>query len=347
MLKSYQKNTNCQDALLYEPFTGSPVPVSDLTRDMIVLINRASTEAQTTAHDAKFAYMEATIGNVGKKVIKKAFNGSGRLKPIYEFNESHGLSDGYKATWFGALEKIINAVLDQSFPGQRASFVLFSPDRLARSQYFHPHVPQTWGLTDTDYEQFDEWKQARFGRRCQYIRFLTCFTGTPEQCRGLQSKIGMRYCGNLGGRPKGSRNKKPRITLTPKQKTALRNTLHDEIPYLVKELKLNGAECYRYLKGHYPVVPVIKRTVQRWAVEERGTPGKSGKPKTKPTLPEPKNKCVILFRCYKRPSGTHPAFIRTKRIRSIDRPLPPKGYNFHSSFFPYFQIRIREVHDPP
>jgi len=345
-MSGYHSDTFCQDVLLYEPFTGSPVLVSDLADDVIVMVNRESSTAQETAHDAKFGFMQSTIGNAGKQVIKKAFTGSGRLQPIYEFNESHGLVCGYEGTWFGVLEDTIKEVQRQSFPYQRITVLFLTPDRLARPQNFHPHNPHTWGLSATDYGQFDQWTQARFGKHRRYVRFLTCFAGTPQECRGLQSQIGMYYSGNVGGRPKGSKNKKPRITLTPKQKTALRKILRAEIASLV-EMGLNGRECYDYLKGHYPVVPVIKRTVQRWAAEERGTPGTSGRPATKPTPTEHENKCVILKCRHERPIGTYPALIRVKRIRSIDRPLPPKRVKESFSFFPYPRIRLREVYEPP
>jgi len=334
--------------MLHDFFTELPIPVSDLANDVIIMANRASTAAQEDANDAKFAYMKATIGNVGKKVIKKAFTGSGRLKPIYDYNESHGLDHGYTNSWFGFLEDIIKEVQRPPyFPGQRITVLFLTPDRLARPQLFHPHYPQTWELTDTDCKQFEKWMTARFGRQRQYIRFLTCFAGTPNQCRGFQSKISMHHFGKHGGRPKGSRNKKPRVpTLTPKQKTALRKILHDEIPYLVNELKLNGTECYRYLKELYGIIPVIKRTVQRWVTAERGTPGKSGRPIAKITPPEPKNKCVILNCRRKRPIGIHPVLIRIKRIRSTGKLHPAKRV-INVSFFPYFRIQFRKVYEPP
>ena len=338
MLTGYQKNAVCQD--VYEPFTGVPVPITDLAGDVIVLANRASTPAQESSHDAKLDFMQSTLGNVGTKVLKKAFTGSGRLKPLYDYNESHGLDFGYKGTWFGDLENALDEVLGQSFPGQRVTVLFLTPDRLARPQKFHPHNPHTWGLTSTDGTQFDQWMTTRFGNRRRYVRFLTFFAGSPGQCRGLQSKIGMQYTGNRGGRPKGSKNKKPRISLTPKQKTALRKVLRAEIPYLVKELKLNGTECYHYLKGHYPVVPVIRRTVQKWVAEERGTPGTSGRPARKPIPPEPKNKCALLQCRHNRPIGKHPVLVRVKRLRSIDRPPPPKRVN-KFLFFPYSRIRPR------
>ena len=339
-MSGYHTEKPCQDALLYDTFTESPVPVSDLANDVIIVANRESSGAQETAHDAKFAYMEATIGNTGKKVIKKAFTGSGRLKPLYDYNESHGLDHGYTNTWFGFLENVIKETLQQCFPGQMITVLLLTIDRLGRLQNFHPHSKKTWGLSNVDYEQINKWLTARFGKQRRYVRFLTCFTGTPEQCRGFQSQLGMDFWGKSGGRPKGSKNKKPRVTLTPKQKTALRKILRTEIPSLVA-MGLNGLECYRYLKGHYPVVPVQKRTVQRWVAEERGTPGMPGRPTAKPTPPEPKNKCVILKCRCKRPIGTHPALVRVKRIRSIDRPPPLKRVKESISLLPYPRIRPR------
>jgi hypothetical protein len=330
----YPKNEFGAAHVLYDFFTESPIPVSDLTDDVIVMVNRESTSAQDNAHDAKFDFMQSTIGNAGKQVVKKAFTGSGRLKPLYEFNESHGLDNGYKGTWFGDLENTIGEAIRQSFPGQRVTVLFLTPDRLARPQNFHPHNTHTWELSATDYGQIDQWLTARLGKHRRSIRFLTCFAGTPEQCRGFKTKISMHYSGNRGGRPKGSKNKTPRVTLTPKQKTALSKILRAEIPSLV-EMGLNGADCYRYLKGHYPVVPVSKRTVQKWVTEERGTPGTPGRPATKTTLPQLENKRVILGSRYKRPSGKHPALIRIKRIQSIDRPLPLKRVKNILSFSPY------------
>jgi len=352
-MSGYQITQLCQEPVLHEPFTGSPVPVSDLAGDIIIVANRESSTAQEPAHNAKFAYIETTIGSVGKKVIKKAFIGSGRLKPLYDYNETHGLALEYTHTWFGVLEDSIKEAQCQSFPGQRITVLLLTPDRLARPRYFHPHQTLTWGLTHTDSSQFDTWKRARFNARTQYVRFLTCFAGTPGECRGFQTQLGMRYFGNLGGRPKGSKNKKPQVpTLTPKQKTAWRKILRAEIPHLVGEWKLNGTQCYNYLTfTHNGYIPVTRQTVCKWVAQERGTPGTPGRPLTADSLPNkvppPKKECNLLKHRPTRPPGTHPALVRVKRIRSIDRPPLPKRVNKSIFFFPHSRIRGREIYEPP
>ena len=316
-MTGYPKDKLSQESSLHDFFTGAKVQIADLVNDVILMVNRASSPAQEATHDSKFAFMDTLIGDVGKRVIKRAFTGSGKLTPLYEFNESHGLNHGYRDSWFGDLEDIIEEALRQSFPGQRVTVVMLTPDRFARPQHFHPYYPLTWWLTGAHFKQMDTWLTARFGNRRKRFRFLTCFAGTPSQCRGLQSKIGMHYSGNIGGRPKGSRNKKPRITLTPKQKTAFRKMLRDEISHLVGELGLNGTQCYKHFKSIYNYIPVIRETVCRWVAKARGTPGMPGRPAGTPDVMKPKktesdlestseNKCVISKHRSARPTATHP-----------------------------------------
>ena len=190
-MSGYQIKNTCQEPTLYDFFTNTPVPIADLKGDVIILINRASTPAQETAHDSKFAYMTTIIGSIGKRIIKRTYNESGRLIPIYAFNDSHGLDHGYRNTWFGFLEDCVNEVLNQPycFPGQRITIILLTPDRLARPPYPHRRYWHTQELTETDYKQFDEWKRAKLDKQHHHVRFLTCFAGTPGQCRGLQTEI--------------------------------------------------------------------------------------------------------------------------------------------------------------
>jgi hypothetical protein len=355
----YHTDEFCQESLIYDLFTESPVPVSGLADDVIVMTVRASSSGQAATCDAKFAYMDTVVGNVGARVIKKAFIGSGKLTPIYAHNASHGLDHGYRNSWFGFLEDSIEEALRQRSPGQMITVLMLTPDRFARPRYFNQYRPSTWGLTSTDYRQLDVWLTSRFGKQRQRVRCLTCFAGTPEQCRGFQTSIGMRHTGKHNGRPKGSQNKKPRVpTLTPKQKTAFRRMLHSEIPYLVSELKLNGTQCYRYFKTIYGNIPVIRETVCRWAAKERGTPGRPGRPvtrrKTSAAMKAVKEEstvvekeCVILHCFYKRPSGTHPALLRIKRMRDAVKPLTHERDNKNVSIFLYSRVRQREIDVPP
>lgn len=354
----YHTDKICQESLLYDLFTESPVPVLDLADDVIVLVNRASSPAQEIAHDAKFVFMRETIGTVGKRVIERRFTRPGRLGPVYAYNESHGLDHGYKDTWFGFLEDTIEEALRRCFPGQRLTILMLTPDRFGRPPYFHPHNPSTWRLTNADYRQLDTWLTARLGNRRRRVRCLVCFTGTPGQCRGFQSQLGMRYSGNLGGRPKGSRNKKPRVpTLTPKQKTAFRTMLQAEIPHLVDELKLNGTQCYNHFNFIYGYVPAIRETICRWVAKHRGTPGQPGRPATNKKTADAaqvtevestivEKQCVILNRHYTRPVGRHPALLRAKHVFDSGKPLAQERDNIHVPEFLYSRVRQREDEPP-
>jgi len=354
----YHTDEFCQESQLFDFLSETPVPVADLTDDVIVLVNRASSPGQEAAHDSKFKFMRAAIGDAGRKVFEKRFTGSGRLGPVHAYNESQGLNHEYRNSWFGFLEDIIEEAIRLCFPGQMLSVLMLTPDRFARPQYFHPHNPRSWSLSNADYKQLDDWLAARFGSHRRRFRLLICFTGSPGQCRGFQSQLGMRYSGKHNGRPKGSRNKKSRVPiLTPRQKTAFRDMLHAEIPHLVDELKLNGTQCYNHFKSIYGYVPAIRETICRWVAKHRGKPGESGRPATNKRAMDVANvietestivkkECVILNHCYKRSSGRHPALLRLKRIQNSSKPLIQQRDNTCVPFFLYSRCRQREDEPP-
>lgn len=168
----------------------------------------------------------------------------------------------YGSPFFIWLSDNIQKRLENLPQGKTLYVVAHTIDRLMRPSGYNRQDFSSSNYTEKDFDIFSRWLQRCFNERTKDIVFVVLHSGTSEEIRGKQSKMGMVQKGNTGGHPR---------------KKISKEKLKEEIVSLAPLYDNNATRIFQYLEKKYGVLPIKKRTAQDW-MKEANVSGKLGRP---------------------------------------------------------------------
>ena len=161
-----------------------------------LFLNRESSVSQSGNHGAGIRELHKAHAELGIPTHFRAetFTGSNSVRFLYDS------TNGY----YPELRRAIQDALSRT----SGTLYVFFPclDRLLRPFRFDPNrYSETCTLLDTDYQLLWEWMVHHFGDRAKDTVFVL-LNDTPESDRSYATQIGMRYKGNMGGKPPKIKN---------------------------------------------------------------------------------------------------------------------------------------------
>ena len=215
----------------------------DWTACGTLFLNRESSDSQSGNHGAKIRELREAHRELGIRAPFKAeiFTGSNSLRFLND----------PKNKFYPELRRAIQDGLSRA---QGTLYVFFTClDRLMRPVRFDKdRYSETCTLTDADYQMFWEWMVCYFGNRANDVVFIM-LNDAQELDGAYATRSGMRYKGNMGGRPKKQKTRINKRTSTRLQKLAI---------HLAETTSMDAADIWNHLMNRGE--SVSKSAVKTW-----------------------------------------------------------------------------------
>ena len=177
----------------------------------VLFLNRESSDSQSDNHGAKIHALRKLHRELGIPTCFRAeiFTGSNSLRYL----------DDPSNKFFPNLQRAIHDALSSTHGTLYVFFTCL--DRLMRPFGFDKNrYHETCTLTAADYQIFWDWMVRHFRDRANDVVFVT-LNDVTELDGSYATRSGMRYKGNMGGRPKKQKTRIDQRTSTRLQKLTI------------------------------------------------------------------------------------------------------------------------------
>ena len=219
-----------------------------------ICVNRESVPTRHHIHNNVLPKLEEACANLGiERIGTFPFTVSGKVAALAEdlalFNAEDESAFFDPWGYFDDLTFSIHKGLLETPKGETLYVFFLTKSRLLRPLGYDYETNPMQSIGEADWKVMTRWLNFCFADRVKDIVFVVLESGTPNEDRGTETRVGMQASGNMGGRPR---------------RLPDNSALKREAIKLATTSKMNVTRAYQLLEEKYGRMPIKLRAFQLW-----------------------------------------------------------------------------------